>query len=62
MIAGVNTPAALLLPYIALIAAFGLGYIAIVRGIIIEPPAFITKAVAAMMERLLQRTSGLLAS
>jgi lipopolysaccharide export system permease protein len=62
MIAGVNTPAALLLPYIALIAAFGLGYIAIVRGIIIEPPAFITKAVATMTERLLQRTSGLLAS
>jgi lipopolysaccharide export system permease protein len=55
MIAGVHTPIALLLPYLALIAAFALGYFAISRGVIIEPPAFIANAVTAFMERLAQR-------
>src|SRR5262249_25647312 len=39
MIAGVHTPIALVLPYLALAAAFVLGYFAISRGVIIEPPA-----------------------
>jgi lipopolysaccharide export system permease protein len=60
MIAGVNAPLALLIPYVALLAAFALGYLAIARGIIIEPPAFVTRAIAWLTERLVQRTHGLL--
>jgi lipopolysaccharide export system permease protein len=60
MVTGVHTPAALLLPYAALIAAFVLGYVSISRGIILEPPAFISNALNAFMERLAQRTSGML--
>jgi lipopolysaccharide export system permease protein len=60
MIAGANTPIALLLPYVALLAAFVLGYFAIARGIVIEPPAFVANALGSLMERLIQRTSGLL--
>jgi lipopolysaccharide export system permease protein len=60
MIAGANTPVALLLPYIALLAAFVLGYFAVARGVVIEPPAFVTNAITTLMDRLVQRTSGLL--
>jgi lipopolysaccharide export system permease protein len=59
MIAGVNTPIALLLPYLALVAAFVLGYFAISRGMIIEPPAFISNAVTALTERIAQRTGAM---
>jgi hypothetical protein len=59
-IAGVHTPIALLLPYLALIAAFVLGYIAISRGVIIEPPVFIANAITRVMERLAQRTGALM--
>ena len=52
MIAGVHTPIALLLPYLALAAAFVLGYFAISRGVVIEPPTFVTHAINAMMERI----------
>jgi lipopolysaccharide export system permease protein len=55
MIAGVHTPAALLLPYLGLLTAFGLGYFAISRGVIIEPPALVTNAISALMERIAQR-------
>jgi lipopolysaccharide export system permease protein len=57
MIAGVHTPIALFLPYAGMIAAFVLGYLAISRGVIIEPPAFMTNFVAAVMERLAQRAN-----
>jgi lipopolysaccharide export system permease protein len=60
MIAGANTPVALLLPYVALLAAFVLGYFAVARGVIIEPPAFISNAITKLVERLVQRTSRLL--
>jgi lipopolysaccharide export system permease protein len=60
MIAGVHTPVALLLPYLALTATFVLGYIAISRGLIIEPPAFITNLVTAITERLAQRANALI--
>jgi len=56
MIAGVNTPIALLLPYIALIAASVLGYVAISRGVIIEPPAWMTTFINTLTERFAQRT------
>jgi lipopolysaccharide export system permease protein len=60
MIAGVHTPIALLLPYLGLIASFVLGYLAISRGVIIEPPAVITNAITAAMERITQRTNALM--
>jgi lipopolysaccharide export system permease protein len=60
MIAGVHTPIALALPYLALMAAFVLGYIAISRGVIIEPPAFIANAITAVMERVARRTNSLM--
>jgi lipopolysaccharide export system permease protein len=60
MIAGVHTPIALALPYVALITAFVLGYIAISRGVIIEPPAFVANAITAVMERVARRTNALM--
>jgi len=56
MIAGVHTPAILLLPYLALVATFVLGYFAISRAVIIEPPAFISNAITAIMESITRRT------
>ena len=60
MIAGVHTPAALLAPYLALTATFVLGYLAISRGVIIEPPAFITNAITAVTEHIARRTGALM--
>src|SRR6516162_8175951 len=60
MIAGVHTPIVPALPYLALTAAFVLGYIAISRGVIIEPPAFVANAITAIMERIAQRTNALI--
>jgi hypothetical protein len=40
-----------------MIAAFVLGYLAISRGVIIEPPAFVANLIAAVTERLAQRTN-----
>jgi lipopolysaccharide export system permease protein len=60
MIAGVHTPIVLVLPYIALTVSFVLGYLAISRGVIIEPPAFIANAITALIERIAQRTSALM--
>src|SRR5215471_9905806 len=60
MIAGVHTPIALLLPYLALGTAFVLGYFAISRGVIIEPPTLVANAITAVLERLAQRTGALM--
>jgi lipopolysaccharide export system permease protein len=51
----INFPFAVFVQYLilALAAAFGLS--AIGRGVIIEPPAFINNAVAALTARLAQR-------
>jgi lipopolysaccharide export system permease protein len=49
---GVHMPLFIAAQYIALIVAIGFGVWAIGRGIIIEPPAFITNAVTALMERI----------
>ena len=51
---GINVPAALALQYIALIAVSVPGLLAISRGLIIEPPAFATKA-ASMIAHLIER-------
>lgn len=59
MLAGVHTPIALVLPYLGLTAAFVLGYLAISRGVIVEPPAFIANAIAAISERLTKRSDSL---
>ncbi len=58
MVSGVHTPIVLLLPYLALIGAVVLGYLGISRGIILEPPAFITNPINTIMERLAQRAGG----
>jgi hypothetical protein len=60
MIAGVHTPIALLLPYLGLATAFVFGYFAISRGMIIEPPAFVTNAITAITERIAQRANVLM--
>lgn len=52
---GANFPWLLSVQYIALIGAFLFGYIVIRRGIILEAPAFLTNAIAAVTERLTQR-------
>jgi lipopolysaccharide export system permease protein len=58
-VAGLHTPIALLLPYLALAAAFALGYLAISRGVIIEPPPLVANAIAAITERIARRSGGL---
>lgn len=52
---GMQTGFALSFQYIALAIAFGLGYVAISRGTIIEPPVFMTKLISAIGERLSRR-------
>jgi lipopolysaccharide export system permease protein len=58
-LAGVNTPVVLALPYLALIAAFILGYWGIARGLIIEPPAIIANTITAVIEGFQRRAPGL---
>jgi lipopolysaccharide export system permease protein len=60
IIAGVHTPIALLLPYLALAMAFLFGYFAISRSLIIEPPALVAKVIAAIHERIAQRNGALM--
>ena len=45
----------LALQYIAIIGATGAGTYAISRGIIIEPPAFLTDTLTSAFERLVQQ-------
>src|SRR5207302_2452260 len=59
MLAGTRVPAALLVPYVALIAALVLGYWGISRAVIIEPPALIVDAVTGFMERVSERAARL---
>jgi lipopolysaccharide export system permease protein len=58
-VAGSTKPIALLVPYLALLVAFALGAWGITRGIIIEPPAFISNAISAAIERMSRRTAAL---
>jgi hypothetical protein len=37
-----------------------LGYLAISRGVIIEPPAFVANSITAIMERITQRANALM--
>jgi lipopolysaccharide export system permease protein len=52
---GAAVPWMLSLQYLALAVAFGLGFYVIRRGLILEPPAFITDWLAALTERLSRR-------
>ncbi|MGB2657100.1 MAG: LptF/LptG family permease, partial [Pseudolabrys sp.] len=52
---GAAAPWMLSLQYLALATAFGLGFYVIRRGLILEPPAFISDWLAALTERFSQR-------
>lgn len=52
---GANMPWLLALQYIAILSAFVAGFFVIRRGLILEPPAFLTNAINAVTERLMQR-------
>jgi lipopolysaccharide export system permease protein len=52
---GANTPWVLAVPYIAVIAACVFGYLVIRRGLILEPPAFLSRWIAVATERLTAR-------
>ena len=52
---GAAMPWMLPLQYVAIAVAFAAGYFVIRRGLILEPPAFITNAIAALTERITQR-------
>lgn len=52
---GATMPWMLGLQYVALMSALVFGYFVIRRGIILEPPAFLTNWVAALTERIAQR-------
>jgi lipopolysaccharide export system permease protein len=54
-VTGVHVPPLLAVQYIALTIAMGLGILAILRGMIIEPPAFVTHLITAVSERLAKR-------
>jgi len=56
-IMGGHRPITLLIPYLALAVTFVLGIWAILRGLIIEPPAFITNTIAAFADGLSRRTA-----
>ena len=57
-ISGESEPSALLLPYVALVAASGLGGWGIARAVIIEPPAFITNVLNALSKSLARLVAG----
>ncbi|HZP78072.1 MAG TPA: LPS export ABC transporter permease LptF [Pseudolabrys sp.] len=52
---GVHMPIALFVPYVAVAATVALGLAVIGKGIVIEPPAVVTKAFTAIMETLTRR-------
>ncbi len=54
---GIQVPAFLLLQYLAVGAALGLGGLAISRGLIIEPPATLVSAFNALVERFTRRVA-----
>jgi lipopolysaccharide export system permease protein len=56
-LAGTSTPAALVLPYVAIVVTVVLGVWGITRGVIIEPPEFVTRAVEAVVEGVTRRAN-----
>ena len=55
IVAGSRSPIMLSLQYIAVVAVFGLGFFAIHRGLLIEPPAWFVNTVSIVTERLSRR-------
>jgi lipopolysaccharide export system permease protein len=55
MIAGAKSAYALAIPYAALLIAIGVGVWGIMRGVIIEPPAFVNNAINALLEGMARR-------
>jgi lipopolysaccharide export system permease protein len=51
----VNVPGAVVIMYATMAFAFALGIFAILRGVVVEPPAFITRMVGAVTARLTRR-------
>jgi lipopolysaccharide export system permease protein len=56
-VAGAKTPAALAIPYVAIAVTVALGLWGIARGVIIEPPAFVTRAVDVLVEGVTRRAA-----
>jgi hypothetical protein len=56
VVAGAQSTAAALVPYLVLAAAIVLGGLGISRGLIIEPPAFVSNWVNAVVEGFARRT------
>jgi len=56
-ILGAQRPFTLVIPYVAMALTFVLGTWAIMRGLIIEPPAFITNTISALADGLSRRTA-----
>jgi lipopolysaccharide export system permease protein len=52
---GTQTAIAIVVLYVSLALALGLGIYAIARGIVIVPPALLTRPIASLFERLSQR-------
>lgn len=52
---GTQVPAMLFVQYIAMALTFGVGLWVISRGLVLEPPAFLTNAINAVTERLARR-------
>ena len=52
---GASIPWLLPLQYIAVLAALAGGYFVIRRGVILEPPAFISDGITALTERITKR-------
>jgi lipopolysaccharide export system permease protein len=52
---GTQVPAMLFLQYIAMALTIGLGLLVISRGVVLEPPAFLTNAISAVTERITRR-------
>ena len=56
-ISGARSSTALIVPYLGIAAAFILGGWAIMRGVVIEPPAFVNRLVEAVVEGVKRRTT-----
>jgi lipopolysaccharide export system permease protein len=56
-IMGAHRPITLLIPYLGFAVTFVLGIWAILRGLVIEPPAFISNSIAALADGLSRRTA-----
>jgi lipopolysaccharide export system permease protein len=54
---GVHAPVVLTFQYAALLAAFAFGLFVIGRGVVLEPPAFVTDAINALGERFARRAA-----